>query len=85
VNVNALISKTPREFVIPANTPMTHIMPLSDNPLDLQVELVSREDYFKINNKHADACFYNRYERLKKIAMQKETQSKCPFSKLFSK
>jgi hypothetical protein len=85
MNINTLVSKTPREFVIPANTPMTQIIPLSDRPLELQVELVSREDFFRINDKHAAACFYNKYERLKKITMQKEMQSKCPFSRLFAK
>jgi hypothetical protein len=86
VNINAFLSSnTPEEFVIPANTPIMQMIPLSERELELQVELISYEDFNKINDKHAATCFHNKYERLKKIAMQKESQSKCPFSKLFSK
>jgi len=86
VNINAFLSSnTPEEFVIPANTPIMQMIPLSERELELQVELISYEDFNKINDKHAATCFHSKYERLKKIAMQKESQSKCPFSKLFSK
>jgi hypothetical protein len=86
VNINAFLSSnTPEEFVIPANTPIMQMIPLSEKELELQVELISYEDFNKINDKHAATCFHNKYERLKKIAMQKESQSKCPFSKLFAK
>jgi hypothetical protein len=86
VNINAFLSSnTPEEFVIPANTPIMQMIPLSERELELQVELISYEDFNRINDKHAATCFHNKYERLKKIAMQKESQSKCPFSKLFAK
>jgi len=84
LNINAFLSsKTPAEFVIPANTPMMQIIPLTERQLDLQVELISREDFIQRNNKQAGVCFYGKYDRLKKIYMQKESQSKCPFSRLF--
>jgi hypothetical protein len=85
LNIVALLSKAPGEFLITANTPMSQVVPLSERPLELQVELIKKDAWEQLNNKHADASFYNKYERLKKITMQKEMQSKCPFSKLFSK
>jgi hypothetical protein len=86
VNINAFLSSDiPREFVIPANTPIMQIIPLSERELELQVELISAQDWNLLNEKHTTTYFYNKYERLKKIAMQKEMQSKCPFSRLFSK
>jgi len=86
VNINAfLATNIPTEFVIPANTPIVQMIPLSERELELQVELISQQDWYSMNDIHATAFFYNKYERLKKIAMQKETQSKCPFSGLFSK
>lgn len=86
VNINAfLTSNNPEEFVILANTPILQMIPLCERELELQVELISYQDWSKINDKQAATCFYDKYERLKKIAMQKESQSKCPFSKLFTK
>lgn len=84
VHINAFLSKTPREFLIPANTPMIHLIPITQRPLELQVELVDFSKWAQINDRFsAPSVFNNKYQTFKKIQIEKER--KCPFGFLHAK
>lgn len=84
VHINAFLSKVPREFLIPAGTPMCQFIPLSERQFELKTELVKLEEWAQINDKYSLAAkFHSKYTTFKKI--QTEREKKCPFSFLHEK
>jgi hypothetical protein len=74
MHVNALIhdSNVPREFRIEFNTPMMHLLPLTESKIELKHHLVTAEELRKIEFENAAVTFNFSYR--KKLASLKEQQ-----------
>jgi len=77
-NINILVRDNNDKFIILHNHPMAHIIPISERPLKIHNHLIGLDEY---NNMHGQGqvTFGNKYYKLKKIAEEKESKSKCPF------
>jgi hypothetical protein len=61
------------------NTPLAHLVPMSDRPLKIYNHMVSEEEYLKLVSANAVGTFVRRYLSDRKIRESQE-QNKCPFS-----
>lgn len=86
VLINAFLSKTPREFLITAGTPMCQFIPLTERPIELKTELVKFEEWAQINDRFsAGAKFHTKYFTFKAIQQKQNKKGKCPFGFLHGK
>jgi hypothetical protein len=80
-NINMFIKHTEeqRNLLIPAGTPVAHIVPLSDREVNLNVHLVSNEEAEKMFSKNSNISFLGKYNKIKNILKKQETEKRCPF------
>jgi hypothetical protein len=80
-NINFFLKYTQekQQFIIPAGTPMYHIIPLSEREVELSLHMVSNEEYQNIVSKHTRISFTNKYFKIKNLLKNK--QNFCPFKK----
>jgi hypothetical protein len=74
-DINILFRKPKKDFVIPYNHPMAHIVPLSDRPVKLHNHLITEEEYVRLAN--APVSFKQSYYKVR--GALKNQLSKCPF------
>ena len=74
-NINMVFPRavTPQEIILKFGTPLVHLIPMSEDTVEVRNHLVSREEYDNIDSAHnASISFTNSYAKRKKIL------SKCP-------
>jgi hypothetical protein len=75
-NINTLIEIKKNQFTIEMNTPMVHIIPLSESEVVLKRHLISDKEFNNMKLENSYPVFNKRYYGMKK---EKDKQSKCPF------
>lgn len=81
--VNILFRKTNVNTIVDINhnTPLAHIIPLSEKPLKIKTHLIDEKEYSMMAGKNQRIMFHGGYLRKKQISQDKE--SKCPFNRRF--
>jgi hypothetical protein len=79
-HINLLI-KDHKEFIIPFNHPMVHLMPLTERKVELRRHLISPAEFERERHKMKEISFVGAYHKLKKHRelMEEKQASKCPF------
>lgn len=78
--LNLFLDVNSDNIFLKANTPMAHIIPLTDKQIVIKNHLVSEEEYKKISNFNRKSTFANAYYDNKKNEIEYEKkQKKCPF------
>ena len=73
-NINILIEKKNHTYKLSAGEAMAHIIPLTDDKVEIKNHLISEQEY---QQKIAHFMFTSKYKRMKQIIDGRE--SKCPF------
>jgi hypothetical protein len=74
-NINIFLPKADNNFLLPHNTPMFHIIPLSENDVEIKNHLISKTEWNDmIITSSPRISFNNNYNNLAKLR-----KSKCPF------
>lgn len=77
-NVNMFFPKVESKLHLKVNTPLIHVIPLSDHKIDIKIHIISEADHEKTFAKYQDPCtFLKKYYYNKNII--DETEKKCPF------
>jgi hypothetical protein len=79
-HINMFIDKTSDKFTLYAGTPMVHLVPLSDQEVDIKCHLVDVEEYLTYGiPQEFSRILPNRYARYKTIVKNKQNKKGCPF------
>jgi hypothetical protein len=82
-HINLLVEDNQQIF-IPFNTPMLHLMPLTERKIILKRHLITDSEWHRENRRMISSSFIGSYYKLKKHREKlDEQQSKCPFSGFF--
>lgn len=87
LNVNLFFQRRDEDYTvhIPAGTPIAHVIPLSERPLEITHHLVTPFEMDRAAPLHHTASFIGRYARVKAMSKQQEANKnsagKCPFSR----
>ena len=76
-NINMLIRKAPGSFVIPANTPLVHMIPMTDRDIDLQCH--GPNPRLDVLTQRGPFTFRNRMRARLKIKKDLDKDGSCPF------
>jgi len=74
-HVNLLLPKQNQQIEFNAGEPLTHIIPITEDNVQVVCHLVSEEEYLKINSNRLGIFFQKKYDKLKAIQDKKS----CPF------
>lgn len=81
-NINMLIRAEQGNTMIKHGQPMCHIVPLTERPLEIKLEMVSNREFDLVRNRTRALSFINKYKTLRQAQRkQDEQKSKCPFSR----
>jgi hypothetical protein len=72
VNINVFFPKIPHRIELDAGIPIAHLIPLSENEIDIRNHLISKEEYEKIKSIDYKFAFIGGYKK-------KIDKMKCPF------
>lgn len=83
-NINTFWPKISKRYEIEAGTPMLHIIPLTEDHVELKTHLVTQDEWVKLGEPAMlrRSFFYNQIQRIDKQKLKNEEQSKkskCPF------
>lgn len=71
-NIFALVKKQKQEIFINFGQPMLHVIPLSDKPVELNLQVLTNSQLYKRQQRHNS--FVNNYKNMKRVE-----EGKCPF------
>jgi hypothetical protein len=78
-NINMFLPKADNKFFVPHNTPLAHIIPITENDVEIKNHLISKTEWHDMLATFTGAIsFNNNYNNLAKLRKSKEN-SKCPF------
>ena len=85
VNINMFlpIREEPYEIRISRGTPLVHLIPLSDQSIDIQNHLMTTEDFMLLSKKfypQGSGTYFDRMRLIKRADEHREADQKCPFS-----
>lgn len=76
-NIICFIPKKNDEYIIPHGTPMVHVVPLTEDKVEIKMHEVTYDEFKRISDKtFFNRCFTGSYKTFKNL---KQTKSKCPF------
>lgn len=78
-NVNMFFPKVDNKILFKAGTPLAHIIPMSENKVEIKTHVVTEAEMEKIEPASYVSTFINKYDINKKILKAKEKG--CPFAK----
>jgi hypothetical protein len=74
-NVNIMVPKVKKEFLLPAGTPLVAIIPLTEKKVILKKHLISKDEYILLM-KNPNRNYINGWRTVEKLLKK---QNKCPF------
>ena len=85
VNMFFRYSEEPKTIDLTAGMPLAHIIPLSEDKIELKHHLVTQEELHRLHTLPTTYLRYNSYERMRKLfkAKEAEEEAKCPFRNFF--
>jgi hypothetical protein len=78
-NINLLFPKVVNKQLIKAGTPLVHIIPMSENPVEVKTHVITEQELHKLETNSYISTFIRKYDTNKKILKDKERS--CPFGK----
>lgn len=76
-NINIFLRPDINQIIIPHNTPLFLIRPLSERKLEIKMEVLNENDYYKLDSKKRPFSFMKAYINTKNNI--KNQEKKCPF------
>lgn len=77
-NINLFLSRKNSDFLIEYGTPLVHIFPLSEKPIEIRNHLVDTVEYLKMGGGDTNIKFNSVYKA--KVKTLKSKERKCPFT-----
>jgi hypothetical protein len=77
-NINIFLPKADNKFFVSHNTPMIHIIPITENDVEIKNHLISKTEWEHMLDLNKTISFNNNYNNRVKLRKSKE-KSKCPF------
>ena len=78
-HVNMFVNKTNQTLHMEAGMPLVHVIPLSENKINIKCHLIDKDEEKKLDPSLSYFSFLNGHKKFKKMTEKKESESKCPF------
>ena len=78
-HVNLFVNKVNQTIHMSAGIPLAHVIPLSENKINIKCHLIDDMEYQKLNVSRSYFSYFNAHKNFKKLIEQRESESKCPF------